>query len=94
MICSMLFFLFFSKRIPKSFSYTHSKVGVNDLVIFIFVKNENTNLILTDSPEHTCYFELDTNNPPNFETIQTVLKNIKRKKKEINDLKAKTGQKK
>lgn len=60
----------------------------------IFVKDKGTNLILVDSPEHTCYFELDTNNPPKFETIEAVLKNIKRKKKEINDLKAKTGQKK
>ena len=47
----------------------------------IFVKNKNTNLILIDSPEHTVYFELDTKNPPKFETIETVLKNIKKKKK-------------
>jgi hypothetical protein len=45
----------------------------------IFVKNKNTNLILVDSPEHTCYFELDTEKPPKFETISTVLKNIKKK---------------
>ena len=42
----------------------------------IFVKDKTTNLILVDSPEHTVYFELDTQNPPKFETVQTVLKNI------------------
>ena len=60
----------------------------------IFVKNEITKLILVDSPEHTCYFELDTKKPPKFDTVETVLKNIKRKTKEINDLKAKQGMKK
>ena len=45
----------------------------------IFVKNKTINLILVDSPEHTCYFELDTKNPPKFETVETVLNNIKKK---------------
>lgn len=40
----------------------------------LFVKNKNLNLVLIDSPKHTAYFELDTNNLPKFETIQTVLK--------------------
>jgi hypothetical protein len=43
----------------------------------IFVTNKKTNLILVDSPEHTCWFELDTKNPPKFETVETVLKKIK-----------------
>ncbi len=42
----------------------------------IFVKDKNTNLILVDSPEHTCYFELDTKNPPKFDTVETILKKI------------------
>ncbi len=54
----------------------------------LFVKNENINLILTDSPEHTSYFELDTNNLPKFETIETVLNNIKRKKEETGSAKS------
>ena len=60
----------------------------------IFVNNKNTNLILVDSPEHTCYFELNTSKQPKFETVQTVLKNIKKKNKELNDMKAKQGMKK
>ena len=43
----------------------------------IFVKEKSTSLILVDSPEHTCYFELNTNKPPKFETVETVLKTIK-----------------
>lgn len=43
----------------------------------IFVTNKKTNLILVDSPEHTCYFELDTKNPPKFETVEKVLKTIR-----------------
>ena len=42
----------------------------------IFVKDKSTNLILVDSPEHTVYFELDTKNPPKFDTVETVLKKI------------------
>lgn len=44
----------------------------------LFIKNENINLILVDSPKHTAYFELDTNNLPKFETIQTVLNKVKK----------------
>lgn len=74
-------------------SYFHNQLVGHSETEFapIFVKNKNTNLILVDSPDHTCYFELDTKNLPKFETIETVLKNIKKRRKEINDLKSKLG---
>ena len=44
----------------------------------IFVTNKKTNLILVDSPEHTCYFELNTKKQPKFETVEKVLKTIRK----------------
>ena len=65
----------------KDSYFTNQLVGHSETEFApIFVKNETTNLILVDSPEHTCYFELDTKNPPKFETIKDVLRNIKKKK--------------
>lgn len=56
-------------------------VGHSEITIApVFVKNNYLSLVLADSPEHKVYLEFDTNNPPKFETVETVLEKIKKNK--------------
>lgn len=59
----------------------------------LYIKNKKTKLILADSPEHTAFLIFDANNLPEFKTVTETLRDIKRKEKEINDLRAKANNK-